>query len=374
MRLPASISKWRLATVIAVLSVLAGGSPRAATELELMDDAVSSLYQKSKDAIVKVYAETSLPVAGRIPFRMPPRAATGFFIDGDGHLLTVATVVQGADSCWIDWQGQRVPAKVLGCDPDTKLALLKVDPGQCVGAGQALPFLTQGNSDDLRIGSMVIAIGFPYDMPSMPTMGFVGGLDIKCGAHTFMTSHFRVNCRLSPGQGGSPLLNPRGEVVGMAVAAHGDDQCYALPINAARNVSDELLHAGTTQHGWVGLSVAERRFLPGPAGVNLWQVYVQQIYSNTPAAEAGFHDQDVLLRICTNEIHRAADVLNTMFYHHCGERIKITVLRDGQRQEVSLIISKRPQIEQVVMSPYPPFPFLQPGIVLPAVEPAPAPK
>jgi len=374
MRLPASISKLRLATLIVVLGLWADVSLRGASELEQMDNEVSALYQKSKDGIVKVYADTPLSPLGRVPFLLPPRAATGFFIDGAGHLLTVATEVQGAEHCWIDWQGQRVPATVVGCDPDTKVALLKVDPAQCVGAGQAMPFPPQGNSDDLRVGSMVIAIGFPYDLPSTPAVGFVGGVDIKCGAHTFMTSHFRANCRLSPGQGGSPMFNARGEVIGMAVASHGDDQCYALPINAARNVCDQLLHGGTPQHGWVGLCVAERRFVPGPAGANLWQVYVQEVYSNTPAALAGFHNQDILLRICTNEIHRAADVLNTMFYHHCGEKIQFTVLRNGMRQEVSLTVGHRPPAEQVVIQQtMPPFPFMPLQIPLPPVVPTSAP-
>ena len=155
----------------------------------------------------------------------------------------------------------------------TNLALLKIEPE----SGTATPFLLQGNSDELRVGSMVIAIGFPYDMPSEPVVGFVGGLDVQRGGHLFAPSHIRAECRLKPGQGGGPLLNVRGEVVGIAVAAHMDDQCCALPINAARKISADILESGQPQHAWVGLGVSERQLAINPTQSNQWQVFIQQM-------------------------------------------------------------------------------------------------
>jgi len=360
MRLPVFISKPYAITFVVCLGILAARRLDAASLLEAMDNEVSSLYEKSKDAIVKVHAQRLAPRPG-LAFGSPHRVGTGFFIDGAGRLLTAATVVGDAENCWIDWDGQSITAAVLAVDTDTNLALLQVDPDKCVSAGHSMPFLAQGNSDELKVGSMVVAIGFPYAMPSAPSVGFVSGFDINCGPRVFMTSHFRAGCRLVRGQGGGPLLNARGEVVGIAVAALGDDQCYALPINAAKKVVADVLRDGRPQHGWVGLSVKQRQIETASSAPDRCQVFVQEVYPNTPAAAAGFHKQDVLLRIQTNCVHRSADVLDMMFLHRCGDRIGFTVLRDGQTQEVVVVIGKRPTTETATLQPLPDLPAIQPG-------------
>jgi len=308
--------------------------------LETIDQEVSTVYEKSKDTVVKVHAQRQLQI-GNLPFSSSHRVGTGFFIDKDGHILTAATVVDDADSCWIEWHGQKINARIIGRDPQTNVALLKIEPA----ADTATPFLPQGDSDQLRVGSMVIAIGFPYDLPSAPVVGFISGIDIHCGNHVFATSHIRASCRLSPGQGGGPMLNTRGEVVGIAVAAHTDDQCYGLPINAAHKICADLLQFGQPQHPWVGLGVSERQLVINPTVSNQWQVFIQQIYSNTPAAIAGFRNGDTLLRITSNEVHRSADVLNTMFGHRVGDTVEFTVLRDGQEQKLLLVVAARPPQE-----------------------------
>ena len=320
----------------------------AAGLLETIDQEVSSVYEKSKDAIVKIHAQRQFQIGG-LSLVPSYRVGTGFFIDRDGHILTAATVVEDADTCWIDWHGQKVNARIIGRDPQTNLALLKIEPE----AGAATSFLPQGNSDELRVGSMVIAIGFPYDLPSAPVVGFIGGLDIQRGGRLFATSHIRAECRLRPGQGGGPLLNVRGEVVGIAVEAHMDDQCYALPINAARKISTDILEFGQPQHSWVGLRVSERQLAINPTQSNQWQVFIQQIASNTPACAAGFRDGDILVSITSNDVHRSADVLNRMFYHRVGDRVEFTVLRNGQEQKVLLVVGSRPAEEAFNSAPIP---------------------
>jgi serine protease Do len=320
----------------------------AAGLLETIDQEVSSVYEKSKDAVVKIHAQRQFQIGG-LSFIPSYRIGTGFFIDRDGHILTAATVVEDADACWIDWHGQKVNARILGRDPQTNLALLKIEPD----AGTSTPFLPQGNSDELRVGSMVIAIGFPYDQPSAPVVGFIGGLDIQRGGHLFAPSHIRAECRLKPGQGGGPLLNVHGEVVGIAVAAHMDDECCALPINAARKISADILEFGQPQHPWVGLAITERQLAIDPTRSNHWQVFIQQIYSNTPASVAGFRDGDILVSITSNGVHRSADVLNTMFYHRVGDQVEFTVLRNGQEQKLLLVVGNRPAEEALDSPPLP---------------------
>jgi len=335
--------------------------------LETMDREVSSIYEKSKDAVVKVHAFRQLQV-GSLLLLPSYRIATGFFIDKDGHILTTATVVDDMDTCWVDWHGHRIGARIVGRDPQTNLAMLKIDPED----KQPTPFLPQGDPDALRVGSMVIAVGFPYDLPSAPVVGFVSGLDIQSNGRVFPTTHIRAGCRLSPGQGGGPLLNVRGEVVGMAVAVHADGQCCALPINAARKISQDILQFGQAQHPWVGLGVADRPPAADPQSIER-QVFVQQVYSNTPAAIAGFCSGDVLISITSNEVHRTADVLNTMFYHRAGDRVEFTVRRNGLEQKLVLTVGNRPVQEAFgymsVPPPGPPAPPIARTVAVPVPEP-----
>ena len=328
--------------VMLLLGALSLAVPvKAGSLLETINQEVTSVYEKSRDAIVRVHAERN-PGFGDFPFRSSHSIGTGFFIDNSGRLLTAATVVDDGDHCWIDWRGQRLAARVLGRDPHTNLALLQTDLEQATEANRRTPALPLGNSDELQVGSMVIAIGFPYDLPSAPVVGFVGGFDVKCGRHAFALPYIRASCKLSPGQAGSPLLNARGEVVGLAVAAHQGDHCYALPIHGAQKVVADIMHCGEPRHGWVGLGVAERQVEPTAAGSNRWQVVVQEVFSNTPAAEAGFREGDVLVRIHTNDVRRLSDVLNSVFYYRCGETATVTVVRDSQSNRVSIVIGRRP--------------------------------
>jgi serine protease Do len=370
MKSPTTSNSNRRAILWATLFIItAHVGARAEGLLDSINSEVSALYEKSKDAIVKVHAQRQLQL-GNAPFIPSHRVGTGFLVAGDGLLLTAAAVVEGADSCWIDWRGEQVPAKIIGRDQRSNVAVLKVDPVKCVGEGQQMPFLPEGNSDELRVGSMVIAIGFPYELPSAPVVGFVSGFDIKRGSHVFVTSHIRAVCKLSPGQGGGPLLNTRGEVVGIAVAARMDDQCYALPINAAKKVSADMLECGQARHGWVGLGVGERTKRDDATGAQSFQVYVQQVFSNTPAAEAGFRDKDILIKIYTNEIRQIDDLLNTIFYHRNGDRVQFTILRDGQQQQVSLVIGTQPHEETADTQVLLPFPTVNPQGQFPTVVPA----
>ena len=318
--------------------------------LEAIDHEVGALCQHSRKAVVKVHAERQVQI-NNLPLAPLQRVGTGFFVSGDGRLLTAATVVADADRCWIEWGDRPVKAEVLGQDEPTNVALLKVDPAQCGGADFKTPALPLGNSDDLRIGSLVVALGFPYEQASAPVVGFVRGFAARHGTHGFVTTHIRAGCKLSPGQGGGPLLNDQGQVVGIAVAAHLDDQCYALPIKAAQKICDDILQHGRPQHAWVGLEVAERGRTNAPAGETEIEVYVQQVISNTPAAEAGFRENDTLERISTNAVHGLADVLDTMFYRHAGDRLEFTVKRGDQSRTLSLVAGTRPQEKAATSRP-----------------------
>lgn len=325
----------RIGTVVVAGSLCHGvTSPLAAQEtvsspLEPIQREVAAIYERSKDAVVRVHAVLR-PPPGVITLTPPRRVGTGFFLNRDGTLLTAASIVTDAESCEVELNGQRLAARLLGCDPRCNLAVLKL-----ATVPHAVPVLPLGNSEDLRVGSLVVAIGFPFDLPSAPAIGLVGGFDIRQGPRIFPTSHIRASCRLNPGQAGSPLLNAAGEVVGVAVAAHAEDLCYALPINAARKVWTDLVNVGAARHGWVGLEVTEKT-LPEP------HLLVAQVFSNTPAAAAGFAPGDRLVRIEAKSVQHLADLMNAMFYRHAGERVAFTVQRNNTAHDVTVVVGEPP--------------------------------
>jgi len=326
----------RLAAIFSVLAVVV--SVPAATMMETLNSEVASLYEKSKDAVVKVHAQRT-PVLNGMPLTPIRRVGTGFFVDESGRLMTSASVTEGAESCSVEIGGQQIPATLVGRDPVSNLAILKIDPEKCGGKTLALKF---GDSDDMRVGSLVVALGFAYDMPCAPVVGFIGSTDMGHGTRRFPTAHLRAGCRLSPGQGGGPLLNHRGEVVGIAVAACPDEQCYALPSNAARRVLADIVRCGQVNYGWVGLGVTEQLLLTTNSAMGTMQVIVQQVYSNSPAANVGFRERDLLVRIGTNQVLHATDVLKATFSCRPGDQLNVTIQRDGQEQKLTLTAGERP--------------------------------
>jgi len=332
MTFPKRISNWLGALFLA-------GSLRAESSLETLDREVSALYTRSQDAIVRVHARRA---SGRCALLSAPehRIGTGFFVDAEGRLLTAGTIVEEAETCWVDYRGQRRTARLLGRDARTNLALLQVETDRSSDETNRISFLTLGDSGGLRIGCMVVAVGFPYNMPSAPVVGFVTGFDIQQGARIFPTRHVRASCRLSPGQSGSPLFNVRGEVVGVTLAARSDDQCHALPVNAVRKVYTDLRDHGTPQRAFVGVNVGERQ--TNESATDSWQVFIQTVSANTPAAAAGIRNGDVLCWIHTNEVRRLADVLDQVFLLRANDPVSFSVIRNGKRMEFTLTAAAAP--------------------------------
>ncbi len=321
-----------LVGLILGLTVVHGESSNA---LESVDRDVKTVFNNSRQAVVKIHAHRQ-SADNDLASTPSHRVGTGFFVSNDGLVLTAGTVIGDADTCWVEWQDEKLPAHIVGRCPRVNLAVLKVQKRDA-----EFPALKTCGAPDYAVGSLVIALGYPYDLPAAPVVGFIQGIDIRRGDRLFPTSHIRANCRLNPGQGGGPLLNAKGEVIGVIVAAHMDDQAYALPICAAKKVYKDIVATGQAQHPWVGLEVSERELDVESTPLNRWQVYVRQVISNTPAAQAGFQDRDLIVRIGTNSVHRLADVLDSVFLHHAGDQLDFTVVRRGKEEPVALTLGGR---------------------------------
>jgi serine protease Do len=284
----------------------------------------NSIIDKSKSAVVKVESgDEGLLSAG-----------TGFFIDNQGTVLTSSTVIGDNTSARVTFNGLPMDAKILGNDPRSGLAMLKVSYPDS-------PFLTLGHSTDMKTGYAVVTLGYPLNLPVAPSQGLVSGFEVRYLNRFFSTTHIHADAPISPGQVGGPLLNMRGEVVGLVVPSPDDGRSiYALPVEAIEKIMNDFEQYGRAQHGWVGVTVIE---VPDTEHDGR-TVRVVQAVPGTPASHSGILPGDTVLRIDAREIYRPADVLDASFFSHVGGTMNVVVRRDEQLFNYSFAVIERPQV------------------------------
>ena len=202
---------------------------------EAIESAVSEVFQATAPSVVRVESDDEL---GKV-------SGTGFFADAAGTIYTLSSVVGDGLSVAVTRGDQRWPAKLLTKDPRSGIALIKIDD-----AG-ATPFLEQGDFSEVKPASPLVVVGYPFDHDLSPSFGVVGGLDRQTQGKFFTTTHIRANIPVQRGQGGSPVLNLDGEVVGVLVSGIEDGAgCFVLPIRAAEKVRDDFARfgAGNARH------------------------------------------------------------------------------------------------------------------------------
>jgi serine protease Do len=206
-----------------------------------------------------------------------------------------------------------------------------------VASERPLRFLKFGKSSQLAAGSAVLTAGYPLDLPISPSFGLVGGIDIKCpGAgedRYFVTRHIRANVPVQRGQGGSPLLNLRGEAVGIIISlVEGNSGVFALPIEAAAKVLHDFRTYGRVRQGWVGMDVR---------GSNIRErgstARIQTLLEDGPAYAGGVRAGDFLLQVGAFRISNPEDVLNAAFFVTSTEPLVVRVSRDGEEHQFSVI-------------------------------------
>src|SRR5438132_14174233 len=200
-----------------------------------------------------------------------------------GTLYTAYSVGGEAENFKVEFGGRTYAARQLLADVRSGVAMLKVD--------LATPALPIGKSDELEIATPVVAIGFPLDLQKTPSFGMIAGFDRKCLGRYFPTTHLRVNLPMQRGEGGAPLLNLKGEVVGIVVSSlENNSSCYALPIEAAEKIRSDYVRFGEARHGWSGINVAEAK-----TPVEGSRAEMTNIIEGTPAAAYGVKPGDLLL-------------------------------------------------------------------------------
>jgi serine protease Do len=294
------------------LLVLPGGL-RAGTDP--LSAQVQAIFQRCAPAVVKIEAEDE----------DGPLSGTGFFVDPNGTIYTNYSVGGESHDIWISYGAARYPAaRLVPADPRSGLAILKID-------AQKTPFLPLGKAANLSVSSLVMTIGYPLDLPMGPGVGFVGGFSISDGSKYFAVSHIRANVPAQPGEGGAPLLNMDGEVVGILESSLDTGAgCFALPIEAAEKVQTDIVRYGEARPGWLGIKFDK-------AEGSETQIEVQGFVPGSPAEKSGIQPGDLIEKVGDRAISSPEDVMNAAFYLTAGEEVPLTLSRNGQTVEVKVV-------------------------------------
>lgn len=317
----------RFASFLVVLIFLGEGRLRAAPgAFDAISHQVQQVFAKASPAVVKVRA-----ISGPNPL-----AGTGFFIDGNGTILTAHAIVRDANRAWIERDGEKIEAQILGRDARSGVALLKVDIGPT-------PFLTLGDPSQLKVASALIAVAYPFNLEAAPAFGLVTGFNAVYSSPTlnqfFATTHIRASLDVQPGQIGGPVMNGKGEVMGILMVATQDQrECFILPVNAAVKIVRDIEQFGQARHGWVGVGVTSDQGTVAAVS----PVAVSTLYENTPAAESGIRLGDRVIAVGDKPIRQPSDVLDVAFFSKVGETLPVKVERDGEVKTFKIRVIERP--------------------------------
>ncbi len=275
--------------------------------------------------------------------RLQQSLGSGVIVDSRGYILTNNHVIAGADQILVSLYDRRESlATVIGTDPDTDLAVLKIEL-------EGVEAITFGNSADIRVGDIVLAIGNPFGFGQTVTQGIISatgryGLNLNT-----YEDYIQTDADINPGNSGGALINPRGELVGINAAIFsrsGGSQGIGLAIPAAnaRDVLDSIINHGRVIRGWLGLEVAEltpqaivRLALPLSRGI-----IITATHPKGPADRAGLRVGDVIIAINESDIMEGREGLLQVAQMMPGENAAITVLRDGTRMTLSATVGTRP--------------------------------
>jgi S1-C subfamily serine protease len=330
---------WPISDPLSDLDPGAGAqSSRAPAEERAIHDAYSTAVmtavERVSPSVALIEVEQAAPASGPRGRRAPGGGnGSGFVFTPDGLVLTNSHVVNGATRIHATLpDGQRFRADLVGDDPDTDLAVVRLE-------GQGLPAVALGDSEALRPGQLVVAIGNPYGFQYTVTAGVVSALgrSLRSRSGHLMDGIIQTDAALNPGNSGGPLVNARGEVIGVntAVILPAQGLCFAIPIQTARRVAGLLIRDGRLRRAWLGVGgqnvplprrVAGALRLAAPRGV-----LVVTIEPGSPAARAGLRERDIVVALDDQPIGTVDDLHRELTEQRIGVRLRLTVIRELEK-------------------------------------------
>ena len=264
----------------------------------------------------------------------PPRGykqrgiGSGFVMSPEGYILTNNHVIEGVDQIKVKFaNGREYDGRIVGRDPKTDLAVVKIDGPKDL---QALPL---GNSDELKVGNWVVAVGSPFGLEQTVTAGIVSAKGRVIGSGPY-DNFIQTDASINPGNSGGPLINMKGEVVGIntAIVADGQGIGFAIPINMAKEIVPQLEKKGHVTRGWLGVGIQEvTPELAKSLGLKEEKgALVAQVFSGSPAERAGIEPGDVIMEFDGKEIVDSKDLPHTVASTPVGKSVTVKVSRDGK--------------------------------------------
>jgi serine protease Do len=269
-----------------------------------------------------------------------PSLGSGFIIDKDGYVVTNNHVIEDSDQIKVKLDDEKeFDAQVVGRDASTDIALLKIKSNS-----HDFPVLQLGDSTQLKVGQWVVAIGSPFGLERTVTAGIVSAKGRVIGSGPY-DDFIQTDASINPGNSGGPLLNLKGEVVGIntAIIASGQGIGFAIPINLARGVIEQLKSGGEVTRGWLGVAIQDvNQEMAEYYGIETKKgVFVADVFKGDPADAAGIKPKDIIVEVNGQKVETSRQLTSLVAAIPVGQSAKIKVIRDGQSKNFSVKIAKR---------------------------------
>ncbi|MGQ0699269.1 MAG: Do family serine endopeptidase, partial [Panacagrimonas sp.] len=285
------------------------------------------------------------PPFGGPPGRPDMSGGSGVIIDPNGYIVTNNHVIDRASDIKVYLANKKeYPAKVIGADPKTDLAVIKIE-------ATGLPHLKWSSYDELQVGDIVLAVGSPFGLSQTVTMGIVSALGRGNVGIADYEDFIQTDASINPGNSGGALVNLKGELIGIPsniLSRSGGNIGigFAIPINQARNVMGQLIEHGTVERGRIGVvgqdvtpDLAKAFGLPSARGA-----VVAQIVPDSPAAKAGLKPEDIILEANGREVQSFLQLRNAVGLMRVGEKVELKVLREGKPRNVTVVVGKDTEV------------------------------
>lgn len=269
---------------------------------------------------------------------------SGVIVSPKGYILTNHHVVEAADQVEVALvDGRKAKARIIGSDPGTDLAVLKINL-------KNLPAITFGQSDEVKVGDIVLAMGNPFGVGQSVTMGIVGALGrSRVGINTF-ENFIQTDAAINPGNSGGALTDTSGNLIGINTAIYSRTGGslgigFAIPVNVAKQIMAQILETGSVTRGWLGVSMQD--MTPELAESfeldNLSGVLVASVLKDGPADKAGIKPGDILIAVGDKTVENSSEILNLVAELPPGDTVNLTVLRDKKEKSIRVKVGKRPE-------------------------------
>ncbi len=321
----------------------------------------SMAAERTVNSVVHVKTQTTMqpvfnPWSDFFGYQQQPHvqegSGSGVIISADGYIITNNHVVEGAEKLHVTLNNNKdYEATIVGRDPSTDIAVIKID-------GEGLPAIVWGNSDDIRIGQWVIAVGNPFDLTSTVTAGIVSAKarninllsrESNNGEEVFPVESFlQTDAAVNPGNSGGALVNTKGELIGINTAIQSRTGAFAgysfaVPSSIAKKVSKDIIEFGHVQRAFIGVrieevtqEVAKEKGLKEVAGV-----FVSSLSEGGAAAESGIESGDVIQKIDERPVNNVPQLQEQVSRYRPGDKVKVTVWRGGKQQVVDVTLRNR---------------------------------